>query len=594
MRSEPLQLVTTADERTWPTEGPVLWLGDWCQLYIRRNVWESLGGEVIPYHWRDRGRLEQDYQYLDTLYEETLSSLVAQLNRHHGRSYSTRYWRILVGPWLAYFTHILYDKWLSIHTATSNYQISGTTVHSRANVTVAPNDMSDFLLLTRSDQWNSVLYGEIIEKFTSIPVAKLHAENAWDLPEVPVASPSTVQRARGRLFGVIKTLAYGISCRLTRSNDVFINTPYLSKGSLIGLFARLWQSPVIWRTVQAPTAEVNATQRNWSLEQAAKTDFEKYLLECIPQHLPRYCLEGFSGLLDRVSQLPWPIAPRALYTAGVLWHDVVCMAYFAEKIERGTPLIYGQHGGAYGTAKFHFARSHEAKISDRYLVWGRCGVEAFNEKVVGLTKLGSCFKASYARRQRLLFVTMNTSRYSYRLCSESARDFQSELTDSFSLVESLNLKVRSQVLVRLSPGELGWYLPQRWRDRFPELALEPGYSNIYELMRSSRLVLFNYNQTGFLETMAMNIPSLLCCDTARYPLRIDALPCYENLAAVGIWHASPEAAANHINSVWGNVDAWWSSARVQDAVSNFRSQFCELRPGLAGRVAAQIEAACER
>lgn len=34
-------LITTADERTWKFDRPVLFLGEWCRLYDRRHVWQQ-------------------------------------------------------------------------------------------------------------------------------------------------------------------------------------------------------------------------------------------------------------------------------------------------------------------------------------------------------------------------------------------------------------------------------------------------------------------------------------------------------------------------------------------------------------------------
>ena len=76
-------LVTTADERTWPTDQPVLLLGEWCRLYDRKAVWEKLDAEVVPYHWEDREKLYRDYQYLRGVYEELLQELAEKLNDIH-------------------------------------------------------------------------------------------------------------------------------------------------------------------------------------------------------------------------------------------------------------------------------------------------------------------------------------------------------------------------------------------------------------------------------------------------------------------------------------------------------------------------------
>ena len=65
-------LVTTALEETWPDtpETPVLFLGEWCRLYSRKERWQAMKAEVLPYHWDDRQKLYQDYLYISQFYEK--------------------------------------------------------------------------------------------------------------------------------------------------------------------------------------------------------------------------------------------------------------------------------------------------------------------------------------------------------------------------------------------------------------------------------------------------------------------------------------------------------------------------------------------
>jgi putative transferase (TIGR04331 family) len=406
------------------------------------------------------------------------------------------------------------------------------------------------------------------------------------------APPNAVAGRRGIKAYVtrsIRSIALRMTKRFGRDTDVFINTPYLTKRTLFRLFLRLRQLPVLWNTIPAPRADVDMGQRAWSLKHAASSDFESFFLEIVPAQLPRFCLEGYRQLLTRIREQPWPRKPRLLYTANVLWHDVISMGYFAEMTEQGVPLLYGQHGGGYGTAKFVFAREHESAIANRYLAWGRGGVGCTHEHNVGITKLDDRQPGPFDRNRRLLFVTLNLSRYSYRLCSESARNFLADLEGSFAMISALRNDVQKVSLVRLSPTELGWHLPERWRDHFPDISVDPGYADIYKLMRTSRLVVFNYNLTGFLETLAMGIPTVLLCDFQKYPLKSDAIPFYNSLQKVGICHATPESAATHINAVWDSVDAWWSMTDVQEAISVFRRQYCDLRGNVLGRVLEPIK-----
>ena len=47
-------LVSTALEETWRDDEPVLFLGEWCRRYSRKERWSKMDAEVLPYHWDDR------------------------------------------------------------------------------------------------------------------------------------------------------------------------------------------------------------------------------------------------------------------------------------------------------------------------------------------------------------------------------------------------------------------------------------------------------------------------------------------------------------------------------------------------------------
>ena len=73
-------LITTADERTWPKDQPVLFLGEWCKRFSRKKNWSSLDSNTVTYHWDDRKQLQEDSLYLQDIYENLLEELSEYLN----------------------------------------------------------------------------------------------------------------------------------------------------------------------------------------------------------------------------------------------------------------------------------------------------------------------------------------------------------------------------------------------------------------------------------------------------------------------------------------------------------------------------------
>ena len=155
-------LITTADQRFWKKDDDILFLGEWCKIYDQRHSWSELNYKVLPYHWDDREKLYQDYLYLDTVSEKYLALLTDKLNSLHQANYSLRYWRIVIGYWLYYFIDVLFDRYLSIKSASDSGLVSDTWICPQNIERWAPNDFAAFEKWFCSDEYNHYLYLSLI------------------------------------------------------------------------------------------------------------------------------------------------------------------------------------------------------------------------------------------------------------------------------------------------------------------------------------------------------------------------------------------------------------------------------------------------
>lgn len=580
MNKEKRFLITTALEETWIDDQPLLFLGEWCRLYSRKDRWAKMNASLLPYHWDDRNKLYADYQYLNRLYERVLIDLTSKLNDVHKVDYSLRYWRILAGPWLAYFIQILFDRWLSIQSAVKHFEIIGTIVLNGCNENLIPNDMSHFADLMVSDEWNHHIYAEMLHNSGNVPIIIRDSENVY---------PTTdIERNASSIKNKVLNIYSKIANHFVQDFGAFLSATYLTKFNEVLLQLRLGQFPQFWQHKKSFKIPLDKQQRNWMLTSNAQSEFEIFLLSQLPKQIPIAYLEGYHSLIEQIHLLPWPKFPKIIYTSNVLWYDTVSMAYTAEKVERGTPLVYGQHGGVYGAAKFTFFEEHEITISDRYLTWG--WFSESNSKVVpiGMLKITKKVAQKFNNKKNILLITLNSFRYTYCLCSESGLNFPRYFENYFLFAASIHECIRNKMLVRLSSWDNGWEQSLRWGDRFPNVQLDSGCQGIYELFDNSRIVVQTYNSTGILETLALGIPTILFCDLKVMPLRESAVPYYDELKRVGIFHDTPESAALHVNAVWDDVDAWWASPEVQGVVASFTKQYCHISEDLLVRVEATL------
>jgi len=553
-------LVTTALEETWPdNDTPVLFLGEWCRLYNRRSAWEKRDAVVAPYHWDDRDKLHKDYLYLQTLYEELLNELAAELNAVHRVNHSVRYWRILVGPWLGYFIQMLFDRWAMLRQVVRDNDISGVRVLQCKEDQLVPNDMAAFSPLFVGDAWNESIYGQILD-WMEIPVERVGATNS---ARTSSGSPDTVSPAR-RLKRSLAQIASQISGVLCRDNEYFFISSYLGVKQDLLLQVRLGQLPKLWRSVAVPITPVDLAARQWQMPRPKNGDkFSALVHTLIPRHIPTAYLEGYQDLVTLTANMSWPKRPKAIFTSNSYSSDDVFKAWAADKVERGVPLLIGQHGGNYGMALWGFDEEHQIAIADRFLTWGWSQPDQKKITPIGnfkeFGKLGAADKDGVA-----LLVQMTMPRHSYHMYSVpvAAGQWLDYFADQCRFVDALPAGLREKLLVRLYSQDYGCGQKQRWQARYPDIQLDEGAQSMASLVKKSRLYISTYNATTYLESMSLNLPTLMFWNPKHWELRDSAIPYFEKLKSVGIFHETPESAARQMVAVWNNVSSWWQSAAL--------------------------------
>lgn len=162
-------------------------------------------------------------------------------------------------------------------------------------------------------------------------------------------------------------------------------------------------------------------------------------------------------------------------------------------------------------------------------------------------------------------------RYSYHMYSTPvASQWLDYFEDQFRFIAALPESLRGQLVVRLYKQDYGWDQKLRWQDRWPGVRLDEGTASIIPLIKKSRLYISTYNATTFLESLALNIPTIIFWNPKHWELNESATTYIDRLSTVGIFHATPESAANHMTKVWDDVVGWWGSESVQTV----RKAFC--------------------
>lgn len=313
--------------------------------------------------------------------------------------------------------------------------------------------------------------------------------------------------------------------------------------------------------------------RQWKTQEPNSLDeFPAILRKMIPTQIPTAYLEGYRDLVEFGNSCGWPKCPKTIFTSNSHISDDVFKAWSAGMVEKGVPLIIGQHGGSYGVMKWFANEEHEKTISDAYLTWGWKDPNSSKTHPVGIYKFGKRVLKKANSGTRALLIQQTLPRYSYKMAAEAlSSTFESYIDEQFEFISCLPDKIVKTIVVRLSPVDLEWRQADRWRDRYPYICLDVGQTEYIKQLRSSRIVVATYNATSYLESMSLNVPTVMFWNPVHWELRDSVVPYFEQLKSVGIFHETPQSAARHLTEIWEDVGGWWQSASVQSV----RQEFCD-------------------
>jgi len=565
-------LATTALSEFWDKNQKILFLGAWCLRPDREHEWESLTYEVMPTVWNDRKRFFEAAEYIDACYERILARLGEYMNAMHGAAFSPRYWRIVIGPWLLYYLHPLYDRYVHLQQALRAYPNLETVTLASGSFRVPENTAGMIELLIDDDGYNLQLFSQLLQGMGY----QFRAEPLPPLPE----SECQPNFRRSILKSAFRRSMHAIERANARRLQIALCDMYTPRPAMWHLAFRtaLRALPVEidqhWPFTIAPAA---SDERRANLGRiAADDDFQRLAMQALPANFPRIYLESYDDARTSVRR-SYPQVPPVIMSATGWYTNEPFKFLAAEAAERGTRLVAMQHGGSYGLARFSAPERHERKVGDSFMAWGWADDVSASCRNLPNPRVSSFLSTvrngHRALSETVLFVTTQCPRYFYRFDSTPVGSQWADYFEwSLQFLASLSDRVRSRILFRPFYRDYGWRIRERVGERFPGVRLDDR-TPLQQRLRESRLVVINYRETSFLETLAADIPTILFWDPQRWEVRNEAEPFFDKLRRAGILWDSPEAAAEKVDEVYDDPWRWWGSAAVQETRWSFANRY---------------------
>lgn len=578
-------LIVCADERTWFFDRPVLFLGEWCKRYNRKEIWNNLDFRVArPFSVHSNER-DHDYKNVNTLKEKLIPELCNYFNDIHKTDYSQRYWRIIIGHWLHRYIAVIYNRYHTLKQCLNNYNISGIAFFEDYKYSLATPDSNNFIWACNDDIWNNILFKKIYEylnnkeiQLHSVPLNESIIGYGFDQNNFK-SNEGNKQKILSRFIKKnVYNLVHNILIKFSRDNDGFIIGSYLPTKTMLKLQYSLKQIPIIWKSPEIEKIHPNLIYRN-ILKQKYFNNKTPGLDMCIKELffelLPTVFLEGYQKLNTIVKELDWPTNPKFIFTSNNFDADELFKIYTANKVEKECNYFIGQHGNNYGTSKYCYSEYECLATCDRFFTWGwktnNITIPAFNFKTANTKVINDC---NYGG---LLLIEMCIP----QRCEpwDIYPDYQAYQDDQFLFVENIPESIRRKLIIRLqrrifTPDE--WFEEIRWKEKFNNINIDYGYINIKKLIEKSRLVVHSYDSTGILETLSYNIPTICFWRGGLEHLIDDAKQYYRELEKVGILHFTPISAAKKIGEIWNHIEDWWYNQNTQNAIQKFCNKYSRI------------------
>ena len=557
-------------------DGKVVYSGRWCLLskHIKKST-ESF--EILTYHWDDRIKLHKDFEKIFIFYRSVLELIANQLNKFHNKNYDLRYWEIIIGPWLQDFIYVLFDRWKIIKTFKEEYKntkkIAFIDYYDSYD---APFDYQEYQreMHDTGDLSNQIFYEILkLEKidFLTKPLTRTYQEEfhlKHSLKRLSISYLTRIWNKVGSFFGDDKYFFIG------HSLDLF---PYLK------IKLKLAQFPFLWRPLKEDVQKryhmSKFREKKLSLENIDYLDsrlvniFEKLLYK----YIPIIYLEGYNDAIHTVKKSNWPIRPKIIFTS-ISWNsDEYFKLWSAQKVLQGSKLIVNQHGGNYGISKFNISEKHEYSICDYYISWGWSDnrkkiIPGFNLKLINKVKSQKNSKNQGVLLTQMTLPLMFYSAYSVPI---GLGQWEKYFTDQKIFYDNLENEIKNEVIIRTHPKDYGQNQKSLWKSISDNIYFDNNQS-FHKSIFTKKIVISSYNATTFLETMALNIPTIIFWSPEFWEMRDGSDEFFKRLKKVGIWHDSPLSASTFLNSIWLNIDEWWFSEKVQSEKNYFCKKFSNL------------------
>lgn len=263
---------------------------------------------------------------------------------------------------------------------------------------------------------------------------------------------------------------------------------------------------------------------------------------------------------------------KVCYSANAHQASTSFRHYLYEQKLIGSKVVFHQHGGGNGIDEQHPGEFHDTLIGDVFYSWG------WDRPDLGrrVRPLPTAMPAHHMGKpdRSYLLMSLPVTSYFYRFQPFLVpHHVERAVSETSSFVRGLNSG--SELCMR-SSGSATFPI-ERLSGASATITVDRGREPGALAASRARLVVHNYLGTTWLETLAMNVPTVCFYDPSVFRPRESARSLFEQLLRVGVLHHSGAEAARFVNDLNGDPSVWWNKPEVQEARESFVARYANFK-----------------
>jgi putative transferase (TIGR04331 family) len=554
------ELIKTSIEELDDDFDKYLFIADWC---LKSKTINSENLEVIEYPFK-ANQIKEIYEEINNVTESLLVDLTNTYNRHFEINENKKYYKIIIGRWLFHFVSNVFEKIILVNNAIDLYPNISTKT-SDFNYELSSDSNSYYQKSYSDDLFNQKLFSSII-----------NLKNNINKTNVDLSKEKKGKKFKTSFFAKIKKSIKPLLGRiLVKINKILFDDFILVVDPY---YTRKYIFNSIWFFLKSKGKiihyEFTKNESNNDLDYSTRKELGSFNYEnssellnissiILFKFIPTCYLESFYDLREKSKE--WHSKHqkcKGFFTANSI-HTNEFFKYIVA-FNPNNSLSIVQHGNGYGTFRLISAEEYERSVADKYYTWG------WGDLKLPHPKLSLNKETNYKSRSRIVFTFPSVTNYSGLL--ETIHLYfiekQNIIEDSNKVLKGLLPEIKESLVKReLKQDNL---ITMQLNYRLKEDKIKDFHISLYK----SKIHLTNHFGTPFLESISMNIPTVLFLSNFKDYLRDEVIDIFLELKDANIIFDNPKLASTHINKYYDSIDDWWLKDSTQQIITKFKSKFC--------------------